>query len=151
MHSTGNILSTRCAHISIFVRKTESRVYLSAAHVWRPTCDWRSYYVDNYGSGLSHNVRILPTTLLNTICLIKIVETHTSAPNTTTTKTISLALYGSNAYSLKDKDKVFPLRALKAYKMCGITAPSILNSDTIRSWVVNFTLRSLYFWGKIPG
>jgi len=66
------------------------------------------------------------------------VETHTSAPiatfttttTTTTTNTILLALYGSNTYSLKNKDKLFPSPALKVYKRGGITAPSILKSDT---------------------
>jgi hypothetical protein len=68
------------------------------------------------------------------------VETHTSATTattttttTTTTNTILLALYGSNTYSLKNKDKIFPSRTLKAYKRHGITAPSILNSVTKRS------------------
>ena len=152
MHSTGNILSTNVhiSPLSIFVRKTESRVYLSASHVWWPTCDWRSYDVHNYDSGLSYNVRMLPTTFLKKLFLIKSCGNHTSAPTTTT---ILLALYGSNTYSLKDKDKVSPSRALKAYdyKRCGITAPSILSSDTRRSWVVNFTHRSLYFWGNILG
>jgi hypothetical protein len=66
------------------------------------------------------------------------VETHTSAPTattttTTTTNTILLALYGSNTYSLKNKDKVFSSRTLKAYKRRGITAQSILNNVTKRN------------------
>ena len=80
---------------------------------------------------------------------LKTVETNTSSPTATTTNTMSLALYCSNICSLKDKDKVFLLRGLKAYKRRGAGAPFFLKHDTRRSWVVNFTLRKLYFWGKI--
>lgn len=157
MLSTANILSTSCAHISkVYQQKPFLEVKLNVVFISLPHVFDDLHVTDNH-------MKLMITVLdypIMTKCpqwlswtqfvFLKIVKTNISAPTaTTTTNTILLVLHGSKTYSLIDKDKVFPSRALKTCKKCGITASSILIRDTRRSWVVNFTLRLLYLWGKI--